>query len=133
MTYTFLSVLPTYGLWIVLMSVILSCIAVPVPSSVMVIAAGGSAATGDFRYSHPAAFALAGCLMDDQFTFLMARRVGVPLINCLASKPKTENTIECTKDLVEHRGTIANVLSRTILSPLGPYVSCLPARSGCLG
>ncbi|NBT33764.1 MAG: DedA family protein, partial [Rhodobacteraceae bacterium] len=47
MTDTLLALVPTYGVWLIFGSVLLSCFALPIPSSILVMTAGGFAASGD--------------------------------------------------------------------------------------
>lgn len=130
MTETFLALIPTYGVWLIMLSLILSCLALPVPSSIMVMVAGGFAAAGDFAFWQLVLFTYAGFVIGDQIAFWLARGVGAPLIHRFEAKPKTATVVGRAKSLVERRGWVAVLLSRTILSPLGPYVGYI---SGALG
>lgn len=38
---------PTYGLWLFAASTFLSCLALPIPASILMLAAGGFVAAGD--------------------------------------------------------------------------------------
>jgi membrane-associated protein len=130
MTETFLALIPTYGVWLILVSVTMSCLALPVPSSIMVMVAGGFAAAGDFAFWQLVFFAYAGFILGDQLAFWLARRAGGPLIRRFEQKPSTAAVVGRAKSLVERRGLVAVFLSRTVLSPLGPYVGYI---SGALG
>lgn len=122
MTDTFLSLIPNYGVWLILVSVTLSCLALPVPSSIMLMVAGGFAAAGDFAFWQLVLCAYGGFLLGDQIAFWLARYAGRPLIDHFEAKPQTEQIVGRAKELVERRGVSAVFLSRTLLSPLGPYV-----------
>jgi len=130
MTETFLVLIPTYGVWLILASVTLSCLALPWPSSIMVMVAGGFAAAGDFAFWQLVAFAYVGFVLGDQIAFWLARRAGGPFIDQFSRKPKTTVVVGRAKRLVKRRGLVDVFLSRTFLSPLGPYVGYI---SGALG
>ncbi|MFT6532830.1 MAG: membrane protein DedA with SNARE-associated domain [Limimaricola cinnabarinus] len=130
MTETFLALIPTYGLWLIFGCVTLSGLALPVPSSMMVMVAGGFAAAEEFALWQLVAFAYAGFAIGDQIAFWTAHRAGGPLIERMGRSPGTAKVIGRAQRLVERRGLAAVFLSRTVLSPLGPYVGYI---SGALG
>ena len=130
MTETFLTLIPTYGLWLILGCVTLSCLALPVPSSMMVMVAGGFAVTEEFALWQLVSFAFAGFAIGDQIAFWTARRAGGRVIARLQRRQATAAVVDRAQRLVERRGLAAVFLSRTALSPLGPYVGYL---SGALG
>lgn len=125
-----LALLPTYGVWLILITVALSCLALPLPSSMMVMIAGGFAAAGDFAFWHLVGFAHAGFVLGDQVAFWIARHGGGPLINWFERKSKAAPVIGKAKGLVDRRGLVAVFLSRTVLSPLGPYVGYISGAFG---
>ena len=47
MTDWLLALVPTYGLWLIAATTLASCLALPIPASVIMLAAGGFAAAGD--------------------------------------------------------------------------------------
>lgn len=130
MTDTLLALVPVYGNWLVMVSVALSCLALPIPSSMLVMAAGGFAAAGDLVYWHLLAAALAGFVAGDQIAYHLARAGGAALIARLGRRPGPAAVLGGAQDLLDRRGLLAVFLSRTVLSPLGPYVGYL---SGALG
>lgn len=123
MIETLLALVPTYGVWLILISVALSCLAFPIPSSMLVMAAGGFAAAGDFSYWQLVLFAFCGFLLGDQLAFALARKGGAPLIARLREGNKTQKVVESAETMIERRGSFAVVLTRTIFSPVGPYVA----------
>jgi membrane protein DedA with SNARE-associated domain len=120
-----LALIPTYGLWLVFASVTITCLAVPFPSSMLVMTAGGFAAAGDFTYGNVVLFAFVGFALGDQLAFFIARRTGVPLITNLKSRAKLGPMVERAEVLMERHDAAAVILTRTFLSPLGPYVAFL--------
>ncbi|SEN70275.1 membrane protein DedA, SNARE-associated domain [Loktanella fryxellensis] len=96
----------------------------------MVMVAGGFAAAGDFALWQLIGCAFAGFVLGDQTAFWLARRAGRPLIARFRANPRTATLVGRAEALVTQRGLLAVFLSRTVLSPLGPYVGY---TSGALG
>ena len=66
MTDWLLAAVPGYGPWLVAAVTFLSCLALPVPASLLMLAAGGFAAAGDLALWQVAGGALAGAVAGDQ-------------------------------------------------------------------
>ncbi len=129
-TDTLLALIPVYGILLIGGSVILSCMALPLPSSMLVMAGGSFAASGDLLFWQVALVAWAGFVVGDQLTYQLARKAGAPILGRLRKGESRAKLIGRAEDLLEERGAVAVFLSRTILSPLGPYVTYI---SGALG
>ena len=127
---TFLALIPTYGPWLIFASVTLSGLALPVPSSLMVMVAGGVVAAGDLGFWQLVLVACAGGIVGDQIVFWLARRSSGPVLDRFAKGTRAVAFVERASSLVKRRGLLAVFLSRTVLSPLGPYVGYI---SGTLG
>lgn len=130
MTDTILALIPSYGLWVIFFTVALACLAIPLPASMLVVASGSFAASGDIDLYSAMAAALVGYLIGDQTAFRAARLAGVPLIEHFRASARTRRLIARTESLLEKRGILAILLSRTILSPLGPWMSYLCGAIG---
>ena len=130
MTDTILALIPSYGHWVIFFTVALACLAIPLPASMLVVASGSFAASGDIDLYSAMASALVGYLIGDQTAFRAARFAGVPLIEHFRSSERTGRLIERTERLLEKHGIFAILLSRTILSPLGPWMSYLCGAIG---
>ena len=130
MTETLLALVPTYGSWLVLLALLLSCLALPVPSSILVMTAGGFAASGDLVLWQVQAMALTGFVVGDQVAYALARSGGRPLITRLRRRPGVDRLFDRAVALLDRHGLLAVFLSRTVFSPLGPYLGYL---SGFLG
>ncbi len=79
MTDWVLAAVPAYGPWLVAFVTFLSCLALPVPASVLMLAAGGFAAAGDVSFAAVASAALLGAVAGDQTGF-WAARLGGPVL-----------------------------------------------------
>jgi membrane protein DedA with SNARE-associated domain len=125
MTETLLALVPTWGLWLVLLALPLSCLALPVPSSIIVMAAGGFAAAGDMVLWQVQAAAFAGFVAGDQLVYGIARSGGAPLLDRMKGGARMGPVFVRAEGLLQTRGPVAVFLSRTVLSPVGPYVGYL--------
>jgi len=123
MTEYFLSLVPVYGLWLVGITTFLSCLAMPVPASLLMLTAGGFAAGGDLVLWQTASVALAGAVAGDQVGFTIGRRGGTVLIGRLFGTPKRRKMINEAENMLTRMGGISIFLSRWLFSPLGPYMN----------
>ncbi len=103
----------------------LSCLAIPVPSSMMMLTAGAFAASGDLELA-PAAFAaLTGAVLGDQAGYQLGR-LGYQRAEHWLLRSQTRATILArARTSIHMRGGIAVFLSRWMFSVLGPYVNLL--------
>ena len=127
MTDWILALLPVYGPWLLMLTTFLSCLAVPVPSSLMMIASGAFVATGDLALVTVAGAAFAGALAGDQIGFLIGRRAAH-----LLPRPETKGgrLVAAALEGLERRGAVSVFLSRWMFSALGPWVNLAAGASG---
>lgn len=130
MTDWLLSLVPGYGLWLVATTTFLSCLALPIPASVVMLAAGGFAAAGDLVLWQVAVAALGGAVAGDQLGYAAGRFGGAPLLGRLARSPARAPLIARARAIMDRRGGIAVFLTRWLFSPLGPYVNLISGATG---
>lgn len=123
MTDWLLAAVPTYGPWLVGVVTFLSCLALPVPASILMLTAGGFAAVGDLVLWQVAAAALVGAVAGDQAGYWAARLGGAGLLARLPTGAKRAELLARTTALVAAKGMLAVFLTRWLLSPLGPYAN----------
>ncbi len=134
MTEFLLALVPDYGLWLIGAITFLSCLAVPVPSSILMVAGGAFSASGDLAFIPTAAAALAGALAGDQAGYAIGKRGG----RALSTAPGASHGPESTKQALIRRarefsarwGAMGVFLSRWLFSPLGPYVNFISGATG---
>ena len=124
MTDWILAAVPTYGPWLVGLVTYLSCLAMPVPASILMLVAGGFAAAGDLVLWQVAGAALAGAVAGDQTGYWLARTGGAGLLDRAASGAHAA-LVDRTARLIQARGAVAVFLSRWLVSPLGPYANLI--------
>lgn len=124
MTDWVLAAVPTYGPWLVALVTFLSCLAVPVPASLLMLAAGGFAAAGDLVLWQVAASALLGAVGGDQTGYWIARKSGARLLDRVATGARAQ-LLDRAATLIAAKGAVAVFLSRWLISPLGPYANLI--------
>ncbi|PUB13597.1 DedA family protein [Yoonia sediminilitoris] len=130
MTDMFIGMIPAYGLFILFGVVSLACLAVPLPSSMLVLASGAFAATGDLILWQVMAVAFAAFVLGDQIAFRIAAGLGPRLLCWMRSKPKLVPVLNRSERLLKSKGQLAVLISHTVLSPTCPYVSYLCGAGG---
>lgn len=125
MTEWLLALVPTYGLWLIAATTFASCLALPIPSSVIMLAAGGFAAAGDLVLWQVLSAALFGAVIGDQVGYGAGHLGGAPFLDRLAKVPARAKVISRARCTMEAKGGVAVFLSRWLFSPLGPYVNVI--------
>lgn len=131
MTETLLSLVTAYGALALMVTTFLSCLALPVPASLAMLAAGGFVAAGDLSATQVIAAAFSGAVLGDQTGFL-AGRLGSGLTDRLSSHPKRGALLRGAAADLHRKGPALVFFSRWLVSPLGPYVN-LVAGAARLG
>lgn len=103
----------------------LSCLALPVPSSMMMLAAGAFAASGDLTLAPVAASALAGAIFGDQAGYQIGRLGLGATEGWLRKNRARASVLDRARLSIEARGGAAVFFSRWMFSILGPYVNLL--------
>jgi membrane protein DedA with SNARE-associated domain len=115
-----------YGLLVISLATLLSCFALPMPSSLMMMAGGAFAATGDLVLWQVCTGAFIGALIGDQTGYFVARRYGGDrLWAWLRQKRSSARLLAQAETLLDRRGGWAVYLTRWLFSPLGPYINVL--------
>lgn len=108
----------------------LSCLAIPVPSSITMLAAGAFAASGDLALAPAVAGALAGAVLGDQAGYQIGRLGLNAAEGWIVKNPMRAAVLGRARVSVQHRGGIAVFFSRWMFSVLGPYVNLLAGGAG---
>lgn len=112
-----------YGAIIVFVTTFLSCLAMPVPSSLMMLSGGAFAASGDIALTTVAFAAYGGAVAGDQAGFAVGKQGSGWLRAKVDGRPKRAKMFEKAQDFTENWGGRGVFLSRWLFSPLGPYVN----------
>ncbi|WP_298499432.1 VTT domain-containing protein [uncultured Maritimibacter sp.] len=129
MSDTLVALVPTYGLVLLGLATFLSCIAVPMPASLIMLAGGAFAAGGDLE-SIPVWLACwVGAVVGDQAGYGIGHR-GAALIDRIeAQYPARAVVLARARNFTAKWGAVGVFLSRWLVSPLGPYVNLLSGAS----
>lgn len=127
MSETLLALVPTYGFWLLAVCTFCSCLALPIPASILMMAAGGFAAAGDLSLTASGLAALGGAVTGDQVGYIAGRKGGAGLTARLGARAAP--LVKAT-DLLSRRGGVAVFLSRWLVSALGPYVNLAAGAAG---
>ena len=119
MTETLLGLVPTYGATLLALITFLSCLAVPMPASLAMLAAGAFSATGDLNIYGVSAAAFAGGIAGDQVGFAFGARIE----RRFSANAKAVALLAKARDLIGKRPGLSVYLTRWLLSPLGPYAN----------
>jgi membrane protein DedA with SNARE-associated domain len=129
MTEVILALAADYGVPLLFCVTFLSCLALPVPSSLLMLASGGFAAAGDLSLPAVAAAAFCGAVIGDNTGYWIARRLGDRLSSWLASKPKRAALRTKSEKFMGKWGGSSVFFSCWLVAPLGPYVNYVSGLS----
>lgn len=126
MTDTLLLLVSDYGLLVISLATLLSCFALPMPSSLMMMAGGAFAAAGDLVLWQVCLGAFAGAVAGDQAGYVLARQWGGDRFWAwLRGRKASARLLAQAEALLDKRGGWAVYLTRWLFSPLGPYVNLI--------
>ncbi|AUH34692.1 DedA family protein [Paracoccus tegillarcae] len=127
MTETILALLPQWGPWLIALATLASCLLLPVPSSLLLIAAGAFVGSGDLTLMTVALAALAGFLIGDQAAFFLGRGAQDWLSR---RQGRSGAMVGRARGMLAARGGTAVFLSRWLFSPLGPWMTLAAGAAG---
>jgi len=114
MLHDALSALQGYGTLALALVIFVSCLGLPIPSTMLLLAAGAFARTGLLRIEQVTPLVLLAAVIGDSCSYLMGRRIGTPLTRRLQgslSWSRAEHTFD-------RWGVWAIPLTRFLLTPL---------------
>ena len=123
MTDLIFSFIADYGVMTVFCITFLSCLAIPVPSSLVMLAAGGFAAAGDLVLMSVGLASFTGAVLGDNAGYLIARKSGDKLGNWLDKKPSRAALMNRGRGFMTKWGGSSVFFSCWLVAPLGPYIN----------
>jgi membrane protein DedA with SNARE-associated domain len=130
MTDLFFSLVSTYGAFVVGIATFLSCLALPIPSSFVMLAGGAFVASGDLALFAVVVAAFAGAVIGDQVGFRIGRHGGAAVEGRLHATPAQAAVLSRAQAFVGRWGVAGVFLSRWLFSPLGPWVNFAAGATG---
>lgn len=123
MTDTVFGLVTEYGVYVIFASAFLSCLALPIPTSLMMLTGGAFVASGDLTFLQVGLAAFLGAVLGDQAGYFIGKFGGAPLLARLAKSPSRGAVLSRAKTLVDKRGGTGVFLSTWAVAPLGPWVN----------
>lgn len=130
MIETALSLVAEYGAVIVGLCAYLSCLLVPIPTALVMLAAGGFVAAGDLDAVTVWAMALGAAILGDQTGYWIGRRTGAALLPRLSARPSRAALLSRAERFVARHGGLGVFLSTWLFAPLGPWVNLVAGGTG---
>lgn len=129
MTEVILALAVDYGVPLLFCVTFLSCLALPVPSSLLMLVMGGFAATEDFALEVVAAAAFCGAVIGDNTGYWIARSLGDRLNDWLAARPKRAALRNKAEAFMQKWGGSSVFFSCWLVAPLGPTINYVSGLS----
>ncbi|MGO4914974.1 DedA family protein [Pseudogemmobacter sp. W21_MBD1_M6] len=130
MTEFLLLLITGYGTPVLVVVTFLSCLALPVPASLMMLAAGGFAAAGDLDLSLVWGSALVGAVAGDQTGYGLGNWGGARLARWTNARPSRAAMHRKALRMAQKFGGLGVFFSRWLFSPIGPYVNVAGGAAG---
>jgi membrane protein DedA with SNARE-associated domain len=130
MTDWLLAGLITTGVPLLFMTTFLSCLMVPVPSSLLMLAAGAFAAGGDLSIGSVVLASYLGAVLGDQTGYAVARLAKHSIDRVVTKTAKAAHMMAAARARLIKRGGVTVFLTRWLMSPLGPYVNVTAGVTG---
>lgn len=124
------ALVPAYGGWVIFIATFLSCLALPMPASLIMLGGGAFAASGDLVLWTSALSAYVGAVAGDHAGYLVGRRGGTGFVDRLKTRVDIGDTVAKAAEILGKRGVSAVFLTRWLFSPLGPYVNFISGAAG---
>ncbi|WP_394198297.1 DedA family protein [Litoreibacter albidus] len=130
MTEVFFGLVASWGLIVIALSAYFSCLAVPVPTSAVMLAGGAFAAAGDLVLWQVCTVAYLSALAGDQTGFQLGRWGGKWLSTRVAAMPKRAALYAKAQGAISRWGGAAVFFSTWAVAPLGPWVNFAAGAAG---
>lgn len=118
-----LAAMLTYGLPVLFGVIMAASVGVPLPASLMLIAAGAFTQTGDLSYWWVVAVGVAGALLGDNLGYLIGWSGGRPMALKLSRWFGGPERLAQAEAAAARYGGVGIFLSRWLLSPIGPAIN----------
>jgi len=130
MNETVFALVSEYGAYVIFASAFLSCLALPIPTSLMMLSGGAFIVAGDLAAAPVVLAAFGGAVLGDQTGFLIGRYGGAPVIDRIARSPARRAVLTRARVLVNRHGMFGVFFSTWLVAPLGPWVNFVAGATG---
>ena len=118
-----LSTLGVYGVPVLFLALLVGCAGVPLPASLLLVAAGSFVELGELNLWPVLTLSAAGAVLGDQIGYVVGRWGGRRLTLRVGKLIGGANKIARTEEWLRKREGLGVFLSRWLLTPLGPVVN----------
>lgn len=125
-----LSTLGVYGLPVLFGTLLIGCIGVPMPASMLLLAAGSFTEQGDMSLWPVVALSAAGAIIGDNIGYALGRWGGRRVSGRLSRLIGGEQRLQEAEKWLKRREGAAIFFSRWLLTPLGPVVNITSGLTG---
>lgn len=124
-----LATLGVYGLPVLFGALLVGAAGVPLPASLLLVAAGSFVNQGELDLWPVLALSATGAVLGDQIGYAVGRWGGRRLARRLGRLVGGEKKIVEAEEWLKRRGGVGVFLSRWLLTPLGPFVNLTAGAS----
>jgi membrane-associated protein len=125
-----LSTLGVYGLPVLFLILIIGCIGVPMPASLLLLAAGSFVEQGEMGLWPTLALAAGGAIIGDNIGYALGRWGGRRVSKKLGTLLGGEERLESAERWLSRWGGAGIFLSRWLFTPLGPVINITSGLTG---
>lgn len=118
-----LSTLGVYGLPVLFLSLLIGAVGVPLPGSLMLLAAGSFVEQGDMSLWPVLALSAVGAILGDNVGYALGRFGGSRLTRGISRFIGGEDRLRAAEDWLKRREGAGIFLSRWLFTPLAPFVN----------
>jgi membrane-associated protein len=125
-----LSTLGVYGLPVLFLILIIGCIGVPMPASLLLLAAGSFVEQGEMSLWPTLLLAAGGAIIGDNIGYALGRWGGRRVSKKLGTLLGGAARLESAKSWLSRWGGAGIFLSRWLFTPLGPFINITSGLTG---
>lgn len=130
MNETLLTYVADYGVAALALSCFLSCLLIPIPSSLMMLTGGAFVASGDLVAWQVIGAAWGGAVLGDQTGYQIGRHNADRLDRLAKNSAQRQKMLQNARELVARRGGLGVFFSTWAVAPLGPWVNFIAGAVG---
>jgi membrane-associated protein len=125
-----LGALSQYGLPVLFGVIVIATVGIPLPISMMLVAAGSFVELGEMKLWQVIVVASAGAVVGDQIGYALGRWGGHRLVERIRRRGKGTGKIEQAQAFAERWGAAGIFLTRWLITPLGPWLNLTSGMAG---
>ena len=125
-----LGALSQYGLPVLFGVIVIATVGIPLPISMMLVAAGSFVELGEMKLWQVIVVASAGAVVGDQIGYALGRWGGHRLVERIRRRGKGTAKIEQAQAFAERWGAAGIFLTRWLITPLGPWLNLTSGMAG---